>query len=150
MRQSVRSSSLLSVRRLLASDRSLAVALPEAELLAALNRRLAAQVPAAVASVCRVAGLQAQTVVVYCAHGSAASRLRAQATSLAEALSSPKTPVSEVKIRIRADWAVAERPEKHDLSPTALEAFECLESVLPENPLRDAVQQLLNRRRKNP
>lgn len=138
------------MRGLLEADRTLAVALPEAERLAGLNRRLAAQLPAGVARACRVAGLQGQTVVVFCANASAASRLRAQATSLAAALSTGKAPVSEVKIRIRADWAEPERAEKQDLPPTALEAFECLESVLPESGLRDAVQQLLNRRRKNP
>lgn len=136
------------MRGLLAADRTLSVALPEAELLAGFNRRLAEQVPAGVARACRVASLQGQTVVVFCANGSAASRLRAQAVSLAAALSTSKTPVSEVKIKIRADWAEAETPEKHDLSPTALEAFECLESVLPESDLRDAVQKLIERRRK--
>jgi len=70
---------LVRLRGLLQADRSLAVALPEAERLAVLNRRFAGVVPKAVARACRVAAIQGDTALVFCANGAAASRVRAQA-----------------------------------------------------------------------
>ena len=144
---SYRPSPLLSVRGLLQAERAFAVALPEAEQLAGLNRRLAAQLPPAVARVCRMAGLQGDTAVVFCANSTAASRVRAQAKSLAAHLSTPRAPVSAIKVKVRADWTLPEPAEKQDLSESALKAFDSLERDLPEGGLRDAIHALLARRR---
>lgn len=135
------------MRGLLQADRTLAIALPEAEQLAGLNRRLAAQLPQAIARACRVAGLQGETAVVFCANGTAASRVRAQSRSIAATLSTARSPVGAIRVKVRADWALPEPREKHDLSDAALTAFGSLEQSLPEGGLRDAVLALLERRR---
>ncbi len=148
---SYRPSPLVRLRGLLQADRLLAVALPEAERLAELNRRFAATVPKAVARACRVAAIQGDTALVYCANGAAASRVRAQAQGLARALSQARSqdgqPVAAVKVKVRADWALPEPPEKQDMPPAALTAFQSLEDSLPEGDLKDAVERLLARRR---
>jgi hypothetical protein len=68
-----RPSSLVRVSGLLQADRGLAVALPEAERLAALQRRFAGVVPKAVALACRVAAIQGDA-----AHGVLRQRRRRQ------------------------------------------------------------------------
>lgn len=142
-----RPSPLVRVRGLLQAERQFAVALPEAERLAGLNRLLAGVVPKAVARACRVAAVQGETAVVFCANGAAASRVRAQAKGLAQALSRGGAPVAELKVRVRADWSQPEPPEKHDLPVAALSAFRELDQSLPEGGLKDAVERLLARRR---
>jgi hypothetical protein len=146
-----RPSPLVRVRGVLQAERTLAVALPEAERLAGLNRRFAGVVPKAVAAACRVAAIQDDTALIYCANGAAASRVRAQAKGVAQALNQALVPagaaVNSVKVKVRADWSQPERPEKHDLPQAALGAFRELEHSLPEGELRDAVERLLARRR---
>jgi hypothetical protein len=142
----LRPSSLVRVSGLLRADRGLAVALPEAERLAALQRRFAGVVPKAVALACRVAAVQGDVALVFCANGAAASRVRAQAKGVARALDQADTPVAAVKVKVRADWSLPERPEKHDLPAAALGAFRELENTLPDGELKDAVERLLARR----
>ncbi len=142
-----RPSPLVRVRGLLQADRTLAVALPEAERLAVLNRRFATVVPAAVARACRVAAIQGETALLFCANGAAASRVRAQARGVAKALATTDAPVVSLKVKVRADWSLPERPEKRDLPATALGAFRDLDEHLPEGALKDAVERLLARRR---
>jgi hypothetical protein len=141
-----RPSPLVRVSGLLQADRGLAVALPEAERLAALQRRFAGVVPKAVALACRVAAIQGDAALVFCANGAAASRVRAQARGVARALAQADTPVATVKVKVRADWSLPERPEKHDLPAAALGAFRELEDTLPDGELKDAVERLLARR----
>lgn len=141
-----RPSPLVRVRGLLQADRTLAVALPEAERLVALNRRFAGVVPKAVALACRVAAIQDDLALVYCANGAAASRVRAQAKGVAQALAQAGAPVAAVKVKVRADWSLPERPEKHDMPAAALGAFRELENTLPDGALKDAVERLLARR----
>lgn len=141
-----RPSPLVRVSGLLQADRGLAVALPEAERLAALQRRFAGVVPKAVALACRVAAIQGDAALVFCANGAAASRVRAQARGVARALAQVDTPVATVKVKVRADWSLPERPEKHDLPAAALGAFRELEDTLPDGELKDAVERLLARR----
>jgi hypothetical protein len=141
-----RPSPLVRVSGLLQADRGLAVALPEAERLAALQRRFAGVVPKAVALACRVAAIQGDAALVFCANGAAASRVRAQARGVARALAQADTPVATVKVKVRADWSLPERPEKHDLPAAALGAFRELENTLPDGELKDAVERLLARR----
>lgn len=142
-----RPSSLVRVRGLLQADRTLAVALPEAERLAGLNRRFAGVVPKAVAQACRVAAIQNDTALIYCANGAAASRVRAQVKGVAQALNQAGAAVATVKVKVRADWSLPERPQKHDMPAAALGAFQALENTLPEGALKDAVERLLARRR---
>ena len=78
----LRPSSLVRVSGLLRADRGLAVALPEAERLAALQRRFAGVVPKAVAQASRVAAIQGDVALVFCANGAAASRVRASTSML--------------------------------------------------------------------
>ena len=92
----LRPSSLVRVSGLLRADRGLAVALPEAERLAALQRRFAGVVPKAVAQACRVAAIQGDVALVFCANGAAASRVRAQAKGVARALDQAADPAEPV------------------------------------------------------
>jgi hypothetical protein len=122
------------------------VALPEAERLVALNLRFAAVVPKAVANACRVAAIQDATALVFCANGAAASRVRAQAKGVALSLAQDDVPVCAVKVKVRADWSLPDRPEKHDMPAAALGAFRDLENSLPDGDLKNAVERLLARR----
>ena len=106
---------MLRVRGLLAAQGQFAVALPEAERMARLSRQFASVVPAAVARACSVAAIQGDTALLYCSNGAAASRVRAQAKSIARALSQSDTPVSALRVKVRADWAKPEKAEKQDL-----------------------------------
>lgn len=159
-----RPSPLQRIRGILRGDPMLAVALPEAERLRELNRRFAGVVPAAVARACRVAAIQGETALIYCANGAAASRVRSQATGVARALSnrSPGRPrngsgevaeaagpaeVLAVKVKVRADWTLPEKREKRDLSAAGLAAFRDLDAQLPDGDLKAAVDALLARRR---
>lgn len=142
-----RPSPLVRVRGVLQAEQALAVALPEAERLAGLNRRFAGVVPKAVAAACRVAAIQDDCALIHCANGAAASRVRAQAKGVAQALAQAGAAVVSVKVKVRADWSLPERPEKHDLPAAALGAFRALEHELPDGALKDAVERLLARRR---
>ncbi len=140
-------SPLVRLRGLLQAERQFAVALPEAEQLASLNRSFAGVVPKAVARACRVAAIQSETAMVFCSNGAAASRVRAQAKGVAQALSRAGMPVTAVKVRVRADWTLPVLPEKQELPTTALRAFRELDDTLPEGDLKAAVERLLARRR---
>ena len=140
-------SHLIRLRGLLAAEQQLAVALPEAERMAAQSRRFASVVPAAVARACSVAAIQGDTAVIYCSNGAAASRVRAQARGIARALSRAEAPVNALCVKIRADWAQPVPAEKHDLPARALQAFQTLDAQLPEGDLKIAVERLLARRR---
>lgn len=139
---------LLRLRGLLRAEPQFAVALPEAERLFGLNRRFAEIVPPAVARACRVAAVQGDVAVIYCANGAAASRVRAQAKGVAVVLSRPEAPVNSLKLKIRADWSVPLPPEKHDIPAAGLKAFKALETSLPEGDLKSALERLLSRRQR--
>lgn len=139
---------LQRLRSLLAGERSLAVLLPQARRIHALNRVFARAVPPGVARVCRLVALQGDTAVVYCAHGAAAARLRSQTRSLAEALSAAGEPVHVVMVKVRADWAAPERPTKAGMAPAALAAWSELEAALPAGDLKRAVARLLRHQRR--
>ena len=140
-----RPSPLVRVRGLLQADHAFAEALPEAERLIDLNRRFAAVVPKAVALACRVAAIQGEVALVFCANGAAASRVRAQAKGVVQAL--VQASVLSVRVKVRADWSLPLRPEKRELPGAALGAFRELENTLPEGGLKAAVERLLARRR---
>lgn len=144
---SFRPSPLIRLHGLLAAERQFAVALPEAERMAGLNRRFASVVPQAVARVCSVAAIQGDAAIIFCGNGAAASRVRAQARGVAQALSRPDAPVSVVRVKVRADWAAPERPEKQDMPVSAVRAFRDLDAALPDGDLKAAVGRLLARRR---
>jgi hypothetical protein len=74
-------------------------------------------------------------------------RLRSQASSLARRLSSDDHPVANLKIKVRADWSVADRPEKKPLGKTALSALDAFEETLPEGGLKAALARMLERQR---
>jgi hypothetical protein len=132
---------------LLAAERQFAVALPEAERMAGLNRRFAGVVPGAVARACSVAAIQGETAIVFCGNGAAASRVRAQAKGVARALSRPEAPVTSVRVKVRADWSLPERPEKQDMPRAGVQAFRDLDAQLPDGDLKAAVERLLAHRR---
>jgi hypothetical protein len=139
--------SLVRVRGLLQSQPQLAVALPEAERLFGLNRRFAEVVPPAVARACRIAALQGDVAIIFCANGAAASRVRAQAKGVASVLSRSDAPVNSLKVKIRADWSVPTPVEKHDIPAAGMNAFRTLETSLPEGDLKTALERLISRRR---
>lgn len=128
---------------LLAADRTLNMALPEARQLAELNRLFARAAPPGLRHACRVMALRGQTVLVYCSYGAAAARLRSQARTLAQALSTPTRQISALKIKVRADWPLPEKPAKPGMSEAALTAWHSLEQALPPGELKAAVQRLL-------
>lgn len=144
---SFRPSSLVRLHGLLASERQFAVALPEAERMAGLNRLFAGVVPAAVARACSVAAIQGETAIIFCGNGAAASRVRAQAKGVAKALGRAEAPVTSVRVKVRADWSVPERPEKQDMPAAGVRAFRDLDAMLPEGGLKAAVERLLAHRR---
>jgi len=144
---SFRPSPLVRLRGLLAAERQFAVALPEAERMASLNRQFAGVVPAAVARACSVAAIQGETALIFCGNGAAASRVRAQAKGVARALSRPDVQVSGVRVKVRADWSAPERPEKRDMSAAGVRAFRDLDAALPEGGLKAAVERLLSHHR---
>ena len=115
--------------------------------MAGLNRRFAGVVPAAVARACAVAAVQGETAVIFCGNGAAASRVRAQAKGVARALSRKDAPVSSLRVKVRADWSVPERPEKQDMPRAGLKAFRDLDATLPDGELKNAVERLLAHRR---
>lgn len=115
--------------------------------MARLGRRFARVVPAAVARACTIAAIQNETAVIFCANGAAASRVRAQTKSVMHALNAEDMPVTALRIKVRADWAMPEKAEKSDLPRAALNAFAGLDAVLPEGNLKQAVERLLSRRR---
>lgn len=135
---------LVHVRGLIAQDRTLALLVPEAERLQALNRRFLRAVTPAVARVCRIVALQGETAIVHCGNGAAASRLRSQARTVAKALCSPEASVMDLKIKLRADWNLPPRPEKPGLDGKALQAWTELEDQLPEGGLKSAVDRLIH------
>ncbi len=137
------------VRGLLRQDRALAVLLPEAERLAALDRRLAGAVPPPLARVCRVVAMTEGEVQVHCGNGAAAARLRSLADTLARALSTPELPVARLKIKVRADWSLPERPPKAGMAAAGLAAWQALDSQLPESELKAAVERLLRHQRRH-
>lgn len=140
---------LQRLRSLLAGERPLAVLLPQARRINALNRAFARAVPPGVARVCRLVALQGDTAVVFCAHGAAAARLRSQVRSLAAALSAAGEPVRVIMVKVRADWAAPERAEKAGMAPAALEAWAELQAALPEGALKNAVARLLRHQRRD-
>lgn len=142
-----RPSPLQRIRGLLRDNPTLAVALPEAEHLRELNRRFAGVVPAAVARACRVAAIQNETALLFCANGAAASRVRSQATGVARALTRAEAPVVAVKVKVRAEWTLPEKREKAGMGAAALNAFRDLDAQLPDGDLKAAVDALLARRR---
>jgi len=137
------SSPLQRLRALLAEDRALALLLPEARRLAELNRLFAKAAPAGLARACRVASLTGEVVLIYCGHGAAAARVRSQAKTLARALSVAGRVVREIQVKVRADWAVPDRPVKRGMDAKALVAWQALDRTLPPGGLKEAVAQLL-------
>jgi hypothetical protein len=138
---------LQRIRGLIQAERALAVLLPEAERMAALNRRMATVLPARVAARCRAMALEGETLLLHCDNSAAASRVRSQAKSLAEALSTPRAPITALKVKVRADWAQAEKAEKAGLGRSALGALDQLAGDLPEGGLKEAVSRMLEHQR---
>ena len=131
----------------IAQDRGLAVALPEAERLRGLNRRLSRRLPPAVAKGCRVVAVANGEARVFCDNGAAASRLRSLATTAVKALATDACPVDRLRVRVRAEWSQPERPGKPGLGGTALQAWDELDRTLPDGGLKAAVEHLLDHHR---
>jgi len=138
---------LKRLRNLLAGERPFAVLLPQARRISELNRVFTRAVPPGVARVCRLVALQGDTAVVFCAHGSAAARLRSQTRSIAAALSTTGEPVRVIMVKVRVDWSAPEHPQKAGMAPAALEAWAELQASLPEGALKNAVARLLRHQR---
>jgi hypothetical protein len=137
----------IRLRGLLKENAGLAALLPEAERLRELNRLFARAVGPVLARACRVAAVQGGAAVVYCGNGAAAARLRAQSATVCRALAGGPAPVTELKIKLRADWAQPIRPEKPGMGKTAIRAWEELESSLDDPELKAAIARLLRHQR---
>ena len=140
---------LQRIRNLIGQDRGLAVLLPEAERLRALNLRLARVMPSAVARSCQVVAVINGEARVFCGNGAAASRLRSLATTAARALSTETDPVASLRVRVQAEWSRPDRPEKPGLDRGALTAWDELDKTLPEGGLKSAVEHLLRHHRQD-
>ena len=139
---------LQPVRALIGQDRTLATLLPAARGLRQLNDRLLGALPRAVARTCQVVLVTDGEALILCGNGAAASRVRSQANGLARALSTPDQPVTRIKVRVQADWARPDRPEKPGMARRALAAWDDLEHELPDGELKAAVDRLLEHHRK--
>lgn len=137
----------LRLRGLLKQNSSLAALLPEAERLRALDQALARVVGPQIGQACRVAALQGSVVIVYCRSGAAAARLRAQSASVLRALAMPGQSLTELRIKVRADWAVPPRPEKLGMDRKAVAAWEELETQVHDDALKAAVARLIRHQR---
>ncbi|MBI5937991.1 MAG: DUF721 domain-containing protein [Betaproteobacteria bacterium] len=137
----------LRLRSLLKENSSLAALLPEAERLRELNRRLERALGPRLAQACRVAGLQGDAAVVYCSSGAVAARLRAQSATVLRALVLPGQTLTELKIKVRADWAAPLRAEKPGMGREALAAWESLEAEVHDEALKAAVARLIRHQR---
>ncbi|NWG86455.1 MAG: DUF721 domain-containing protein [Hydrogenophilaceae bacterium] len=135
------------LRGLLKENSSLAALLPEAERLRELNRLFARAVGPQLARACQVATIQGGIAVVYCGNGAAAARLRAQAATVTRALAGAKQPVTELKVKLRADWAQPSRPEKPGMGQKAVQAWEELEANPDDPDLKAAVARLIRHQR---
>lgn len=136
------------VRTLIGQDRALLVLVPEAERLRALTGRLACVLPPALARACQVVAVRDGEALVLCGNGAAAARVRSQAAAAVRALTTPATPVERLKVRVQADWARPDRPEKPVLGRAALSAWDELDQALPDGALKAAVERLLARHRR--
>lgn len=141
-------SPLVRLRGLIAAERTLAVLLPEAERMQALNTRFAKSVPAAVARACRVVAVEGASARVYCSNGSAAARLRSSATTVARALNSAEQPVETLTVKVRADWSLPQKPEKPGMARKGLSAWSELENQLPDGELKAAIDHLIRHQKK--
>lgn len=137
------STPLQRVHSVLARDRTLALLLPEARRLAELNRLFAKVAPPGLARACRVAAVTGETVLIYCSYGAAAARVRSQAKTLARALSTAGRTVRAIKVKVRADWVLPDKPAKQGMGKSALEAWHALDEALPPGDLKDAVKRLI-------
>lgn len=135
------------VRALIGQDKTLAVLLPEARRLRELNVRLVRALPSALAGTCQVVEVSAGEALILCGNGSVSARLRGMATTVARALSTDALPVDRLKVKVRADWARPDRPEKPGLGRGALTAWDSLEHDLPDGDLKSAIDRLLNHHR---
>lgn len=140
-------SSLQRLRLLIGQERSLAVLLPEAERLKALNDRLKHVLPPAVARSCQVVATANGEARILCASGAAAARIRSQSSTLARALSTPNHPVDRIRVRVEADWSRPDRPAKQGMGRAALSAWNELDHELPSGALKEAVEHLLRHHR---
>jgi hypothetical protein len=59
-------------------------------------------------------------------------------------LSRGDTPVAGLKVKVRADWSLPDKPEKQDMAAAGVEAFRELDAVLPDGDLKAAVERLLS------
>ena len=100
------------------------------------------------ARACQVVAVRDGEALILCGGGAAAARVRSQAVAAARALTSPAWPVDRLKVRVQADWARSERPQKAGLGQGALQAWDRLEHALPEGDLKVAVDRLLAHHRR--
>jgi hypothetical protein len=135
------------VRALIGQDKTLAVLLPEARRLRELNARLDRALPSALAGACQVVEVNDGEALILCGNGSVSARLRGMATTVARALASDTLPVDRLKVKVRADWARPDRPEKAGLGGGALTAWDALEHDLPDGDLKSAIDRLLDHHR---
>ena len=113
-----------------------------------LNHALAATVSPQLARACQIVAVQGGEVTAFCSSGATAARLRSQSASVLRALGRALPELTELRVKVRADWAVAPRPEKSGMSRQALQAWQALEAELSEDDaLKQAVARLIQHQR---
>ena len=126
----------------LAAERKLAVLLPEARHLRALEQQLA-PVLGGLATQYRVGRVVAGQVHIECANGAVAARLRSLTRRILDALARAGVDADGLKIRVRADAEYTPPPRKPEIGAAGRRAWSELEKSLPAGGLRDAVDRLL-------
>lgn len=136
------------LRSLLRADAGLAALVPEAERIRRLNHALAATVSPQLARACQIVAVQGGEVMAFCSSGATAARLRSQSASVLRALGRVLPDLAELRVKVRADWAVAPQPEKTGMSRQAVQAWQALAAELPEDDgLKQAVARLIQHQR---
>ena len=119
--------------------------------LLAAEHVMKAAIPAALASVCRVAHIDRQQITLAVPSAAYASKLRQLAPRIAQHLTTNGWNVNEIIVRVQAGLLQSQTKEASrevvPLNEAALQAFDELHSNLRPGPLADAVKRLLSHHR---
>jgi hypothetical protein len=134
-----------SIKNLLGKTPEFRAILDKSAHLLALQRHFLAVSPDYLAQGCQISGLQFGVLSIIARNATIAAKLRQLAPSLAEKLRSRGCEVSGIHVKVQVSYAanVVKAPPRV-LTPPAKQAFETLNSTLPDSPLKSAVEKILH------
>jgi hypothetical protein len=139
-----------SIRRYLGSGDALARLQDHAARLRRLQTLLERGLPPLLSSLCRVANLKDETLVIVASGGAAAARLKQMIPGLSAHFLQAGHPLKAIKVRVASPEPQPERrapPERH-ISPDAKADLARFAASLPaDSPLRSALERLTRRSR---